>query len=119
MTHSIWLGDRRRLALFAFVALGLTFGGPFATAQAVRAASSSEVIVQAPRHHQRTFGVPSAKADAFAAEDAKEAAWRKYRDSSPPPPGPCQVRPGPGQGVGCGPFEGLEAYPGLQSYFQQ
>jgi hypothetical protein len=127
MTPCIWLRGRHQLALFTIVALGLTLGGPSATAQAVRAAggptkqsgSSNEVIVQAPRHHQRTFGVPPVKAAAFAAEASKEEAWRNYRDSSPLPTGPCPVRPGPGEGVRCGPFDGLEDYPGLRSYSQQ
>ena len=123
MTARIWLGDRHRLPLFAVVAFGLLLGGPPATAQAVRPAdrptkqrsSSNEVIVQAPRRH--TFGIPPAKADAYAAEAAKDAAWRKYRDSIPATPGPCPVRPSPG--AGCGALEdGLQDYPGLGSLAQ-
>ena len=125
MTPCIRLGDRHRLALFAVIAFGLLLGGPPATAQAVQAAdgptkqrsSSNDVIVQAPRRRQHTFGVPPAKADAYAAEAAKNAAWRKYRDSIPATPGPCPVRPSPG--ARCGALEdGLQDYPGLGSLAQ-
>jgi|HubBroStandDraft_2_1064218.scaffolds.fasta_scaffold932664_1 hypothetical protein len=122
MTPCIRLAHWRRLALLAVAAFGLMWGGPPARAQAAQAADgeknqSRSVIVQAPRRRQHTFGVPPAKADAYAAEAAKDAAWRKYRDTIPSPPGPCPVRPSPG--AGCGALEdGLQGYPGLLSNAQ-
>ncbi|HXQ16334.1 MAG TPA: hypothetical protein VN814_17080 [Caulobacteraceae bacterium] len=116
MTTRTWDGSLHPVALFAVVALGLALGGPAALAQSIQASGaatkqsgSAEVLVQAPRHQTRSYGIPP-----FAAEAAKEEAWRKYRDSAPPP-GPCLGRPGAAQPADCGTFEGLKDYPGLQS----
>ena len=113
-------GALHPVALFAVAAFGLALFGPAALAQAVQTSGaatkqsgSAEVIVQAPRHQKPSYAIPP-----FAADAAKEEAWRKYRDSVATQ-GPCPVRPGPAQPGDCGTFEGLKDYPGLQSLLAQ
>jgi hypothetical protein len=63
------------------------------------------VVVRPPRQtpHYDTF-VPPDRAKAFAAEAAKDEAWRNYRNSIP--------------ALGAGPLERAKDYPGLQSYIE-
>jgi hypothetical protein len=119
MTTRTCAGALHPAALFAVVALGLVSGGPTAWAQSDQASgaavkqSSADVIVQAPHHQRRSYGIPP-----FAADPAKEAAWSGYRDSVPAS-GPCPLRPGLAQPGDCGTFEGLKDYPGLRSLIAQ
>jgi hypothetical protein len=107
-----------RLTLLAVLALGLASEAPTAqaqnehdkpvaaskpTAQASGSSKVAEVTVNARR--RRVIGVPPAKAAAFAAEAAKNEAWRKYRESTPP-----LTRDPNDQG---------KDFPGLQSYLPQ
>jgi hypothetical protein len=86
-----------RLMLLAVFALGLASEAPTAQAQsgpdkpaaaskpsaaASTPSSVADVTVTAPR--PRSIGVGPAKAAALAAEAAKNEAWRKYRESTPP-----------------------------------
>lgn len=92
-------------------------GGADATSQS----SSGAIVVHKPRHRPpHSYGVPPDKAKAFAAEAARDAHWRAYRDSAPAPtPGACPSPPDPAQGANCATLQGLKDYPGLHTYVPQ
>lgn len=128
ITHAV-LGSSRLLAPLAVVVL-LASVAPAARAQADQAKGAPDaasqsgpgaIIVQEPRRQPpRTYGVPPAKAEALAAEAAKDAAWREYRDSAPAPtPGACPSPPDPAQGANCATLQGSKDYPGLHAYVPQ
>lgn len=99
--------------LFSAGVLAMTLAASSAWAQAdhptgaggsTKPNAIGEVVVRAPpahrRHHAR---IPPAKAAAFAAQAAKNDAWRKYRDSTP--------------SVTAGTLDQAAGYPGLRSAF--
>jgi hypothetical protein len=107
----------RRLMLLAIFAPGLASAAPAAPAQsdhdkpaaasepsaAASAPSSVEgVTVNAPRAGSGVDAVPPEKAAAFAEEAAKNEAWRKYRESTPP--------------LTSDPNDLSKDFPGLQAY---
>lgn len=102
----------RHLAVLAVAALGFVFAAQASWAQADRATPGSggaphsevgPVVVHAPRHHPQP-GIPPEKAKIFAAEAARDEAWREYRNSIP--------------AHGAGTLERSKDYPGLHSYLQ-
>ncbi len=52
-------------------------------ADATKPNTVGDVVVRAPPRRHR-LRIPPAKAAAFAAEAARQDAWRNYRDSTPP-----------------------------------
>jgi len=103
------------LMLLAVLALGLALEAPTARAQsepdkpaapsepsaaAAKPGSVAEVTVTAPQ--TKPIGIPPEKAAALAAEAAKNEAWRKYRESTPP--------------LTRDPNDQSKDFPGLQSY---
>ncbi len=106
---------RRRLALLAVFVPGLASAAPIAPDQGKheKPAAASEpaseasgvegVTVNAPR--SRSIGIPAEKEAAFAAEAAKNEAWRKYRESTPP--------------LTSDPNDQSKDFPGLQAYIPQ
>jgi hypothetical protein len=63
------------------------------------------VTVNAPRAGSNAIGVAPADAAAFAAEAAKNEAWRKYRESMPP--------------LTSNPNDQSKDFPGLKAYVPQ
>ncbi len=112
-----------RLMLLAVFALGLVSAAPTAQAQsepdkpaaapepnaaasepgaAASKASSVEGVTVNARPGSGALGVPPAKAAAYADEAAKNEAWRKYRESTPP--------------LTSNPNDLSKDFPGLQAY---
>jgi hypothetical protein len=110
----------RRLMLLAIFAPGLASAAATAPAKGEqeKPAAASEpsaavpepngvegVTVNAPRPVPGAKSVPPEDAAAFAAEAAKDQAWRDYRKSTPP--------------LTCDPNDLSKDFPGLQTYIPQ
>jgi hypothetical protein len=149
MTTRAFPGVPPRLALSAFVALGLVLAAPAAKAQPAQAANGSDAANQgqpnatnqsssdatsqsgsdaAGQSESDTVTVQSHRQRAYnapvakaeAAAAAKNEAWSEYRDSVPSPtPGSCRIPPDPSQVGGCATLEGSRDYPGLRTYVPQ
>ena len=71
-------------------------------AEAAKPSSVEGVIVNAPREGSGLIAVPPAKKAEYDAEAAKNEAWRKYRESTPP--------------LTKDPNDDSKDFPGLQTY---